>query len=152
MNKQFICATRERNTFERHVSAPYLRRSFTLPQKPDRAELSICGLGFYVLFVNGKNVTKGMLAPYISNPDHFCYYDTYDVAPYLEAGENVIGVILGNGWYNVSEKDGWNFKKAVWKDYPKLHFELRVGGSLVDPEDYMAITTGASDSGEQYEG
>ena len=26
-------------------------------------------------------ITKGALAPYISNLDHYCYYDKYDVAP-----------------------------------------------------------------------
>ena len=64
------------------------------------AEIEICGLGFYHLYINGKKITKGELAPYISNPDQLCYYDTYDILPYISEGENVIGIILGNGYYN----------------------------------------------------
>lgn len=63
----------------------------------DLAKISICGLGFYRLWINGKDITKGLLAPYISNPDHYCYYDEYDIKEYLLTGENVIGILLGNG-------------------------------------------------------
>ena len=94
MNKQFIKASAERCTFDRHVPAPYLRKRFVLDFVPERAELSICGLGFYVLYINGVNVTKGMLAPYVSNVDHYCYFDTYDLREHLRMGENVIGICL----------------------------------------------------------
>ena len=42
-------------------------------------------MGFYDLFVNGRKITKGFLAPYISNTDHIAYYDRYDIAPYLRS-------------------------------------------------------------------
>ena len=100
MQKRFISATKDYTTLETHVPAPYLRRSFTLDGKPTEAKISISGLGFYILFVNGERVSKGQIAPYISNPDHICYYDTFDIADKLTAGENVIGVILGNGMLN----------------------------------------------------
>ena len=80
MKKNFIKATEEYSTLEKHVPAPYLRRKFDLDFVPDTAKISICGLGFYRLFINGKDITKGHLAPYISNPDDICYYDTYDVS------------------------------------------------------------------------
>ena len=93
MKKQFIKANLGVCSFKKHVPAPYLRRSFELDMLPEKASLQICGLGFYRLFVNGKDITKGALAPYISNPDHYCYYDTYDVRDLLNEGENVIGVL-----------------------------------------------------------
>ncbi len=83
MNKKFICASNEYCSFDKYVSAPYFRKTFELNFLPENAEISICGLGFYVLYINGVNITKGMLAPYISNPDHICYYDTYDIKKYL---------------------------------------------------------------------
>lgn len=114
MNKNFIKASNKACSFGEHVPAPYLRRSFTLDFVPDKAEISICGLGFYVLYVNGTDITKGALAPYISNPDHYCYYDTYDLCSYLHEGENVIGIILGNGFFNSFGGAIWDFEKADW--------------------------------------
>ena len=120
MNKHFISATRECNSYQKYIPAPYLRRSFTLPSVPTEAELSICGLGFYVLYVNGKDITKGMLAPYMSAPDDYCYYDTYDVTPYLQQGENVIGVLLGNGYMNPFGGEVWDFQYSPWLGSPRM--------------------------------
>lgn len=124
MQKKFICATKEYSTLDTHVPAPYLRRSFTLDGKPTEAQISISGLGFYILFVNGERVSKGHIAPYISNPDHICYYDTFDVADKLTAGENVIGVILGNGMLNCPGGYVWDFDDADYRTAPMLALEL----------------------------
>ena len=134
MNKHFISATREFCTPDRHVPAPLMRKSFTLEKKPDFAEISVCGLGFYLLFVNGKNITKGLLAPYISNPNEICYYDTYDLAKYLVEGENVIGVVLGNGFVNAFGGAVWNFDKADFRSAPRLalDFTAKCGDSEVN--------------------
>ena len=51
------------------VAAPYMRRDFHLSALPQKAELTICALGFYELFVNGKKITKGHLSPFIVNSD-----------------------------------------------------------------------------------
>ena len=75
-SSNFISATRKYNTYFEHVSAPLFRKSFTVEKEIDSAQITICGLGFYKLYINGKDITKGMLAPYISNPDHIMYYDS----------------------------------------------------------------------------
>ena len=136
MRKQFICATEERCGFDRPVPAPLFRRSFSLPSVPKKAVLSVCGLGFYLLTVNGQDVTKGYFAPYISNPDHILYYDTYNVAPYLKKGENVIGVVLGNGFQNPFGGAVWDFDKVPWISSPKLalSFSARAGEETVSFE------------------
>ena len=123
MKKIFIKATAEKNEFDQHVSAPYFRKSFTVEKKPESAEISVCGLGFYRLFVNGNDMTKGHLAPYISNPDHYCYVDKYDVTSYITEGENVIGVILGNGFMNPIGGFVWDFDKVDWAAPPCLALE-----------------------------
>ncbi|MBP5230581.1 MAG: family 78 glycoside hydrolase catalytic domain [Clostridia bacterium] len=132
MRKQFICATRERCTFDHPVPAPLFRRSFVLPFAPKKATLSVCGLGFYLLTVNGQDVTKGYFAPYISNPDDLLYYDTYNVAPYLKRGENVIGLVLGNGFQNPFGGAVWDFDRVPWIGPPKLalSFTARNGGEI----------------------
>ena len=124
LSTKFICATREYATFEKFVPAPYFRRKFMLEGRPQRACLSICGLGFYELYVNGAQITKGALAPYISNPDDLLYYDIYEISEYLEPGENVIGILLGNGMQNPIGGAVWEFDAAGWRSAPKLALAL----------------------------
>ena len=81
----------------RHVPAPLFRHSFNIGKVPSLFEVTICGLGVYELFVNGRRVTKGYLAPYRSNPEHIVYYDNYDITPHIRTGENVVAIALGNG-------------------------------------------------------
>ena len=128
MNKQFIKATEKACSFDEYIASPYLRKSFELDFVPEKAELSICGLGFYVLCINGKEITKGALAPYISNPDDYCYYDTYDVKSMLVEGENVIGIMLGNGMFNAFSGVVWDFQKAEWLGAPRMSLEFIAEG------------------------
>lgn len=125
MNKKFIKATEKYSTVTEHVPAPLMRKSFTLEKCPKEAEISICGLGFYVLYINGKNVTKGHIAPYVSNPDDVCYYDVYDVKEYLKEGKNAISVILGNGMNNCPGGAIWDFDDAEFRTSPRLALEFK---------------------------
>ena len=131
MKKQFICASTECCSFNRFVAAPYLRKSFETDNDLKNAELTICGLGFYEVYINGINITKGPLAPYISNPNHLCYYDKYDVSKYLIKGKNTMGIILGNGFYNPFAGSIWNFNKADWINPPCVAFELSINNEVV---------------------
>ena len=133
LSEAFICAGNPPADFETATPAPYFRKSFVLDFVPQRAELVICGLGFYQLYCNGKDITKGALAPYISNPDDIIYYDRYDVTEHLCRGENVIGVVLGNGFLNPFGGAIWEFEKAAWRTEPQLALWFSAageGGSL----------------------
>lgn len=127
----FVSATREYSTYEKSVPSPYFRKSFILNEVPSNAEITITGLGFYALFVNGREITKGLLAPYISNPDQYVYYDTYAISEYLTAGENVIGVQLGNGLINNLNKT-WSLDKALFRSAPKFACEVVCGDVAFD--------------------
>ena len=85
--KQFIGASHQYADYDRQVPAPYLRRSFFLTQKPKITNILVSGLGFYRLFVNGQEITKGILAPYISNPDDLVYFDQYEVSDFCKKGK-----------------------------------------------------------------
>lgn len=113
LSTKFIKAGNQLCDFGHQVSAPYLRKAFTLNFKPLKAEITICGLGFYELYINGKNITKGPLAPYISNTDDICYYDNYDISELLSEGQNVVGILLGNGFRNPFGGFIWNFDEAA---------------------------------------
>lgn len=110
-SEKFIKANDNICDFDNHVNAPYFRKEITLDFEPDTAEITICGLGFYELYINGEDITKGPLAPYISNPDHICYYDNYNLKGKLKKGKNVIGILLGNGFRNAFGGLVWDFEK-----------------------------------------
>ncbi|MBR6702865.1 MAG: alpha-L-rhamnosidase N-terminal domain-containing protein, partial [Clostridia bacterium] len=109
INPVFYKATDEFNTYEKHIPAPFLRSEFRAG-KGKKYSLTVSGLGFYRLFINGSDLTKGLLAPYISNPDDIVYFDKYDITPLLYDGDyNAIGLILGNGMQNAPGGRVWDF-------------------------------------------
>ena len=127
MFDKFIKASNEYTDKDKSIPAPYIRRSFTLDFAPESANVRIVSSGFYELYINGQNITKGYLAPYISNPSDLLCYDTYDVAKYLTNGKNAIGVILGNGFANQTVSS-WNFDKADFRAPLSVSLELEASG------------------------
>ncbi len=115
MRSHFIKATQEFNTFEKNVPAYYFRRAFGMTA-PTVAKITIAVCGFYELYLNGERITRGLLSPYISNPNDYVYYDEYDVT--LCEGENVIGVWLGNGFQNNPGGYIWDFDQADFRSAP----------------------------------
>ena len=115
-----------RTTDTNSLPAPLLRRAFTLTGKIKRARAYVCGLGYYELHINGKKIGERLLDPAYTRFDKRVLYSTYDVTEELRRGKNAIGVMLGNGWYNVQTLAVWNFHKAPWRAAPKLLMELRV--------------------------
>ena len=107
-------------------AAPELRRAFTLEGKIKRARAYVIGLGYFELSINGRRIGDHLLDPGYTRYDRRLLYVTHDVTPALQSGENVIGVMLGNGWFNVSTKAAWDFDRAPWRATPRLLLELRV--------------------------
>lgn len=99
-----------------------LRREFGTDKKVVEATASVCGLGFYEFSLNGKKVGDSEFAPLWSDYDKSVYYNTYDVTELLQKGENVAGVLLGNGFYNVQ---GGRYRKLLISfGAPTLLFSL----------------------------
>lgn len=125
-SRKFICAGDKVCGYDNHVPAPLFRKKIKIEQKPESAMLTICGLGFYELYINGIKITKGELAPYINNPDDILYYDRYQIMPYLTIGDNVIGIMLGNGFFNAFGGHIWDFDKAPWRGPLRVAFSLEL--------------------------
>jgi alpha-L-rhamnosidase len=79
--------------------APYLRRSFVLAGPAVSARLHVTALGLYEARLNGQRVGDAFLTPGWTDYDQRVLYQTYDVTGLARAGENVLGAILGDGWY-----------------------------------------------------
>ena len=101
-----------------------LRRSFKPWKTIKKAELRICGLGFYELTINNKKVGDAEFAPLWSDYDKSIFYNLYDVTNYLQLGDNEIRVLLGNGFYN--EQGGRYHKLRISFGPPTLKFFLYV--------------------------
>ena len=106
--------------------APMLRRTFSVKKTVASARAYVCGLGYYELYVNGRKVGDGVLAPAFTTYDKTVLYQTHDITDFLVTGKNAVGVILGNGWYNCFTKDVWNFQQAPWRDQPKLLLQIHI--------------------------
>jgi len=119
---QWIGLTADTNA----TPAPMLRRTFKLGRNIKQARVYICGLGYYELHINGNRIGDHCLDPGYTRYDKRALYVTYDVTSALRQGANAIGVILGNGWYNVQTLAVWDFHKAPWRAAPKLYLQLRV--------------------------
>ena len=120
--EKFICASDDYTTLDKHIPAPYFRKVFVADSETS-AHILISARGFYELYLNGRKITKGAFAPYISNPDHIVYYDEYDVM--LNKGENVIGIHLGNGFQNNPGGYIWDFDKCVFRAAPSFALSVK---------------------------
>ena len=125
------------------ISAPLLRKEFTLDKEIKSARIYISGLGWYELYINGKKVGDHVLDPgttYYNNEQPFelhsrVLYVTYDVTDYLREGKNVVAAMLGHGWYSIEEDipPAPSFRDP-YGDRPKLilqmNIELTDGGNM----------------------
>ena len=98
--------------------APLLRKSFQINKEVEKAVAFVTGLGYFEFYLNGEKVSDDVLVPNQTNygkrpelingniplEDNFrgykVMYLAYDLADQMKHGENVIGGILGNGFYN----------------------------------------------------
>ncbi len=102
---------------------PVFRHEFEL-KKPAKGTLRIAGLGQYQLFVDGKQVSARGLHQAWTDYKKTVTYDSYPLP--LKAGEHVIGVMLGNGMYNVQRTKGRYTKFEGSFGVPKVIAELRL--------------------------
>jgi alpha-L-rhamnosidase len=98
--------------------APLLRKSFDITKPVASAVAFVTGLGYFELYANGQKVGDDVLVPNQTNygkrknlpnalinvEDNFTRYKVmylaYDIKSLLKEGSNVLGGIVGNGFYN----------------------------------------------------
>lgn len=154
-SEKFIAATEEYATMDNHIPAPYFRKNFYIKEKC-QANVTICGLGYYRLFINGKEITKSYMAAYTANPNHILYYDYYDLSDLLQKGKNVLGIVLGNGFLNNIGGYVWKFDQADYRTAPKVAFALQIGNDMIEADESVKvhaspITFNDMHAGEHYD-
>lgn len=123
------------------LPAPYFRKEFVLGNRPGKARAYIAAAGLYELYINGKKVGDHVLDPLFTRFDRRNLYVTYDVTELLEKGENAVGVLLGNGWYNHQSGAVWDFDRAPWRDRPAFCLDLRIE----DADGNVAVISSGTD-------
>jgi alpha-L-rhamnosidase len=103
---------------------PLLRKSFAVSKPVKRATAFITGLGQYELHINGNKVGDQFMAPGWTNYDKRVLYNVLDVTKELTNGNNAIGVMLGNGFFNVPNE---RYRKTLLAyGNPKMIMKLLV--------------------------
>ena len=102
------------------LPAPLLRKEFKIEKPIKQARYYGTGLGYHELYINGKRVGEDYFSPNQTNYDrrpnlvnrgivvadpfeeYTVMYLSHDLKELLSQGENAIGVILGNGFYDIT--------------------------------------------------
>ena len=109
---------------------PVFRREFVVRAKPVKATLRIAGLGQFEARVGSKEEMH-LISPHglhqaWTNYAKTVTFESYDVTRWLTPGPHVLGVMLGNGMYNVQKTDGRYTKFDGSFGAPKVIAELRM--------------------------
>ena len=104
--------------------SPYLRKAFRTAKKIRQATAYVTALGMYEAHINGKRVGDACLTPGWTAYRKRVQYQTYDVTDMLSTGDNVVGAILGNGWYR--GYIGFPGQNNVYGQEIALRFQLEI--------------------------
>ncbi len=98
--------------------SPVFRKTINV-NKVKKADITIAAMGFFELYINGAKVGDDLFLPlntdyeprhnikYGDEPfeeelSHRLYCPQYDITSYLKEGNNIIGIMTGDGWYGLS--------------------------------------------------
>ncbi len=106
--------------------SPLLRKSFAISKTIKRAMAYVTSQGVYEIQINGAKVGDQILAPGWTDYRKRIMYQAYDVTGMLNTGgENAIGAMLGDGWYN-AQMLTWPSRAVYGSNGRKLLFKLVV--------------------------
>lgn len=104
------------------LPAPLIRKSFNVEKEVREVRFYGTGLGYFEMYLNGERLGDEYFAPNQTNYDkrpkldtrpivvedpfeeYLVMYLTHDLTDKIRKGENVFGVILGNGFYDMIER------------------------------------------------
>lgn len=102
------------------MTSAIFRKEFNISKQ--NAKITVCGLGYFILYINGKRVSQEELVPAYSDyiprnreimeliyplndkMDNRIYCLEYDVSDYLNEGGNVLGIVLGGGYFHQTDR------------------------------------------------
>ncbi|MGQ1891678.1 family 78 glycoside hydrolase catalytic domain [Thermophagus sp. OGC60D27] len=133
----------------------YLRREFAIAKKVRSARVYVSALGLYELYLNGIKVGDELFTPGWTSYKNRIQYQTYDVTEMVRSKVNVLGAILGDGWYRGNI--GFNKQHNYYGDQLALIVQLCItytDGTVetIVTDDSWKATTGPILSSDIYNG
>ncbi|HBL40189.1 MAG TPA: hypothetical protein DDY98_00895 [Ruminococcaceae bacterium] len=135
--------------------APVFKSTVSLDEAPKQAFITVCGLGFFEMKINGKSITEDRLIPLNSHFHHyrncFCYKYfgeqlnfriyacRYEVTHLLKKGENELLCTVAPGWYfrygkckmcwklEADGKDYFSDASTLWRSSGMTNYEITKG-------------------------
>lgn len=78
---------------------PVFGYNFKLTKSVKKARLYVSALGLYQSKLNGMKIGNDLFTPGWTDYRQRIPYQTYDITPSLQSGDNVIEAVVGPGWY-----------------------------------------------------
>ena len=104
---------------------PFFRKTFSIGKPLQSARIYATALGLYELEINGQKVGDEVFTPGWTNYKSRLQYQVYDVTGCLSEGPNVLGAILGDGWYR-GHFGWWDNNRNNYGEEPGLLVQLEV--------------------------
>ena len=135
---------------------PIFRKKFRLGNKKIKSATAyITAHGLYEAFLNGQRIGDEYLTPGWTSYNKRLQYQAYDVTSLLKAGDNAIGVLMGDGWYRGFI--GFSGQKNFYGKDISLLMQVNIkfqDGSIdsVITNQYWKSSTGSIQSSDIYNG
>jgi alpha-L-rhamnosidase len=104
--------------------SPMLRHEFKAKGGVERARAYVTSHGLYEMQINGQRVGDQLFTPGWTSYNKRLQYQIYDVTPLIKAGDNAIGVTLGNGWYRGFL--AWQDRRNIYGDRLALLCQIKI--------------------------
>lgn len=97
-NPQWI-GTENRNDEENNLPPELFQKKFMASARPIRAILQVSAMGIYSIALNGRRIEDSYFNPGYTHYESYVQYQTYDVTAAVQTGENILRIIVANGWW-----------------------------------------------------
>ena len=126
---------------------PLFRREFRVRKHLARAMLYVSALGQGEVHLNSKKVSEDELAPGWTDYRKTVRYEAYDVTAMLHKGMNAVGVMVGNGMFNVVSTANRFTKFAGSFGRPMVLLQMRLEYANGDSEIVASDASWSADAG-----
>ncbi len=139
-------------------SMPMLRTGFEIHKEVVSARLYITARGVYDAYMNGERINVGYLNPGATQYNRTHIYQTYDVTSRLHPGLNVLGAVLGEGWWSggsTFQGENWNYFGDRQSLLARLYIKYKDGTTqdvVTDPAAWQCYDDGPWVYGSLFQG
>lgn len=110
---------------ENGVPAPLFKKDFIVTGHVKNAVCTVCGLGAYIMTLDGSRVNDYILNPRFSNYDKTVYFNSFELN-LDSSGPHTIGICLGRGRHSMLTKNTWGWHKPFWDIKRKFIMQIEI--------------------------